>query len=134
MNRPQAYICLSILYPRPFTPQPSRLSQSTSFRRPESCIKLPMATYFTYGNACFNVILSNQLPSYHHYLLCAFSPFPLQSITDFEKKGRGQVEDQTNLLQIHAASFFFFFGLHCMACRILVLQPGSECTVKSAES
>ena len=58
------------------------------------------------------------------------------SITDFEKKGRGRVEDQTNLLQIHAAaaSFFFFFGLHCTACRILVLQPGSECTVKSAES
>ena len=66
MNQPQAYICLSILYPRPSTPQPSRLSQSTSFGSPESRVKLPILTCFTYGNVCFNVILSDKLPSYHH--------------------------------------------------------------------
>ena len=42
----------------PSASHPSRLSQSIRFERHESYSKFPLAIYFTYGNACFNVTLS----------------------------------------------------------------------------
>ena len=45
--------------PHPSPPHPSRLSQSTGLGCPPSCIKLALVIYFTYGDVCFNAILSN---------------------------------------------------------------------------
>ena len=50
-----------ISLPPPSPSHPSRLSQCTGFERPVSHIELGLVIYFTYGNMCFNAILSNHL-------------------------------------------------------------------------
>ena len=61
-------------------PHPSRLSQSTSFGCPASCIKLALVIYFTYGNIhvlmlfsqiiLLLLLLSPEVCSLHPCLLC----------------------------------------------------------------
>ena len=58
------YTCVSPdfnpLWPPPYPPYPSRLSQSTGFGCPASCIKLTLVIYVTYGKSIyFNAVLSN---------------------------------------------------------------------------
>ena len=43
--------------PPPSPPHPSRLSQSTGFGCPASCIDLALVIYFTYGNVYPNIFL-----------------------------------------------------------------------------
>ena len=48
--------------PPPSPPHLPRLSQSTSFGFPASYIKLPPATYFTYGNVYVSMLFSESSP------------------------------------------------------------------------
>ena len=41
---------------------PSRLSQSTGFGFPASCIKLSLVIYFTYGNIYVSMLFSQIIP------------------------------------------------------------------------
>ena len=55
------------LFPPPFPSQPSRLSQSSSFECPTSCINLALVIYFTYGNTHVSMLFSRIMPpSFSH--------------------------------------------------------------------
>ena len=47
--------------PPPSPSHPSGLSQCTGFECPVSPMELGLVIYFTYGNTCFNAIVSNHL-------------------------------------------------------------------------
>ena len=51
-------------FPSPSPPQPSRLSQSTSFGCPAACLKFALAIYFTYGNVYVSVLFSQIIPPF----------------------------------------------------------------------
>ena len=64
MNQPKVYICSLPLEPlSPPTPShPSRLSQSTRFEFPASYSTISLAIYFTCGNVCILMLLSQFIP------------------------------------------------------------------------
>ena len=66
---PPSWALLSL--PAPPQSHPSRLSESTGFEFPASCIELPLAIYFTYGNICVSMLFS-QIKS--HPLLLPLCP------------------------------------------------------------
>ena len=49
-------------WPPPTPPHPSRLSQSTGFGCPVSCIELALVIYFTYGYVCVSMLFSQIIP------------------------------------------------------------------------
>ena len=64
MNLPQVYMCPPHPEPPPtsFSPLPSRLSQSTGFECPASCIELSLVICLTYGNTRVSVLFSQITP------------------------------------------------------------------------
>ena len=64
MNQPWVHMCGPSWIPLPPSSplHPSRLSQSTGFRRPASCIELALIISFTYGNTDVSVLFSQIIP------------------------------------------------------------------------
>ena len=64
MNEPYTYIfSLLNLPPISFPIPPLQVDTEPLFEFPEPHSKFPLAIYFTYGNVCFHVTLSYNLPS-----------------------------------------------------------------------
>ena len=64
MNLPQVYMCPAHPEPppTPFSPLLSRLSKSTGFECPASCVELSLVIYLTYGNTHVSVLFSQITP------------------------------------------------------------------------